>query len=58
MNSRKNYEQFAKKAKFVKSLNILANVGISSLLLAGVLPKLQYQFNKLVTGSYLDPGLK
>ena len=54
----KNIENFAKKAKYVKCLNILANVGISSFLLAGVLPKLQYEFNKLVTGSYLDPGLK
>lgn len=53
----KNLEKFAKKAKLVKSLNILANVGISSFLLAGVLPKLQYEFNKLVTGSYSDPGL-
>ena len=48
----------AKKAKFVKGFNILANVGISSFLLAGVLPKTQYLFNKAVTGSYLDPGLR
>lgn len=54
----KNIEIFAKKAKYVKGFNILANVGISSFLLAGVLPKLQYRFNKLITGSYLDPGLK
>ncbi len=54
----KNIEKFAKKAKTVKCLNILANVGISSFLLAGVLPKAQYGFNKLITGSYLDPGLK
>lgn len=54
----KNITNFAKKAKYVKGFNILANVGISSFLLAGVLPKAQYLFNKLVTGSYLDPGLK
>ena len=54
----KNIEQFAKKAKYIKCINILANVGISSFLLAGVLPKLQYGFNKLVTGSYTDPGLR
>lgn len=54
----KNIENFAKKAKYVKFVNILANVGISSFLLAGVLPQLQYGFNKLVTGSYSDPGLK
>ncbi len=54
----KNIEKFAKNAKFAKCFNILANVGISSFLLAGVLPKLQYGFNKLVTGSYTDPGLR
>ena len=53
-----NVEKFAQKAKYIKCANILANVGISSFLLAGVLPKAQYMFNKLVTGSYLDPGLK
>ncbi len=53
-----NIENFAKKAKYIKCANILANVGISSFLLAGVLPKLQYGFNKLVTGSYSDPGLR
>ncbi|MBQ8669441.1 hypothetical protein IJ472_06650 [bacterium] len=50
--------KFAKKAKGVKYFNILANVGLSSFLLAGVLPKAQYLFNKAVTGSYLDPGLR
>lgn len=54
----KNIEKIVKKAKFIKCANILANVGISSFLLAGVLPKLQYRFNKLITGSYTDPGLK
>ena len=53
----KNIENFAKKAKFVKSANILANVGISSFLLAGVLPAATYKFIKLTTGSYSDPGL-
>lgn len=52
-----NINKFAQKAKYVKYFNILANIGISSFLLAGVLPKAQYEFNKLVTGSYLDPGL-
>lgn len=50
-------EKFAKKAKAVKCFNILANIGISSFLLAVALPKAQYLFNKAVTGSYLDPGL-
>ncbi len=53
----KNIENFARKAKFVKSANILANVGISSFLLAGVLPAATYKFIKLITGSYSDPGL-
>lgn len=53
----KNIENFARKAKFVKGANILANVGISSFLLAGVLPAATYKFIKLTTGSYSDPGL-
>lgn len=54
----KNIEKFAKKAKYVKCANIWANVGISSFLLAGVLPAATYKFIKLTTGSYSDPGLK
>ena len=54
----KNIEKFAKKAKYVKGINILANIGISSFLLAYVLPKAQYEFNKFMTGSYTDPGLR
>ena len=54
----KNIEKFAKKAKFIKCGNILANVGISSFLLAGVLPVATYKFVKLTTGSYSDPGLR
>lgn len=50
--------KFANKAKYVKGINILANIGISSFLLAYALPKAQYGFNKLVTGSYADPGLR
>ena len=53
-----NLEKFAKKAKFVKSANIIANVALSSVLLAVALPKVQYQFVKLITGKYSDPGLK
>ena len=53
----KNIEKFARKAKFIKCGNILANVGISSFLLAGVLPVATYKFVKLTTGSYSDPGL-
>lgn len=53
-----NITNFVKKAKFAKGFNIISNVLISSALLAVVLPKLQYGFNKLVTGSYSDPGLR
>ena len=52
-----NVEKFAKKAKFVKCANIISNVLISSSLLAVALPKIQYLFNKVITGSYSDPGL-
>lgn len=51
-------EKFIKKAKFIKSANIISNVLISSALLAIALPKAQYTFNKILTGSYSDPGLK
>ena len=54
----KNIDSFVKKAKYIKYANILSNIGICSALLAFVLPLLQYQFNKLVTGSYSDPGLR
>lgn len=50
-------EKFAKKSKRVKTFNILANVGISSFLLAYCLPKAQYAFRRLVTGSELEPGI-
>ena len=53
-----NITNFVKKAKFAKGFNIISNVLISSALLAVVLPKLQYGFNKLITGSYSDPGLR
>lgn len=49
--------KFAKKAKMVKFANILANVGISSFLLAYCLPKAQFAFRRLITGSELDPGI-
>ncbi len=50
-------EDYAKKALKAKSFNIVANVAISSFLLAVVLPKLQFVFRKLLTGSNLDPGI-
>lgn len=53
----KTVQKFAKKAKVVKSLNILANVGLSSFLLAYCLPKVQYIFREWYTGSKLEPGI-
>ena len=53
-----NVEKFAKKALYAKSFNILANVGISSALLAVALPKMQFIFRKALTGSDLEPGIK
>lgn len=52
-----NVQKFAKKAKVVKSLNILTNVGLSSFLLAYCLPKVQYAFREWYTGSKLEPGI-
>ncbi len=51
-------EKFAKKALYAKSFNTIANVAISSFLLAGVLPKVQFLFRKVLTKSDLDPGVK
>lgn len=50
-------QKFAKKAKAVKSMNIIANVGLSSFLLAYALPKAQYAFREWYTGSKLEPGI-
>lgn len=50
-------EKFAKKALKVKSGNILANVALSSFLLAVALPKITFILRKKVTGSDAEPGL-
>ena len=52
-----NVDKYAKKALKVKLANILANVGISSFLLAAVLPKVTFILRKKVTGSDAEPGL-
>lgn len=49
--------KFGKKALWVKSGNIIANVVLSSILLAICLPKLTFYLRKLVTGSDAEPGL-
>lgn len=48
---------FMKKAKYLKAANILANVGISSFLLAYGLPKAQFALRKLFLKCELEPGI-
>ena len=50
-------KKFGKKALMVKSGNIIANVVLSSILLAVCLPKLTFYLRKLITGSDAEPGL-
>ncbi len=50
-------DEFARKAKTAKCLNIVANVALSSFLLAFCLPKVQFFIRKMVTKSKLEPGL-
>ena len=52
-----NFTRFTRNAKIEKSANILTNVALSSFLLAYALPKAQFAFRKLITGSDLEPGL-
>ncbi len=52
-----NIEQYAKKALRAKSFNTILNVLVSSFLLAVMLPKMQFLFRKLTTGSNLEPGI-
>ena len=53
-----NPEKLAKKALMAKSFNIITNILVSSFLLAVMLPKAQFIFRKLITGSDLEPGIK
>ena len=53
-----NPQKLAQKAFAAKSFNIVTNIIFSSFLLAGVLPKAQFLFRKLITGSDLEPGIK
>ncbi len=56
-NKSGDINKFAKKALIAKSANIIANVGISSFLLAVALPKITFILRKKVTGSEAEPGL-
>ncbi len=49
--------KFANKSLRLRSLTILANIGLSSFLLAYCLPKAQFLFREWFTGSKLEPGL-
>ncbi len=49
--------KFMKKAKGLKAANILANVGISSFLLAYGLPKMQFALRKQFLDMELEPGI-
>ena len=57
LKNSKDVKKFIRNAKISKTANILTNVGLSSFLLAYVLPKCQFAFRKMVTGSDLEPGL-
>ena len=52
-----NPNKYAKKALVVKSANILANVCLSSFLLAVVLPKITFFLREKVFGKKPEPGL-
>ena len=49
--------KYAKRAVRIKSANIVANVGISSFLLAVALPELIFFLREKITGSKAEPGL-
>ena len=57
VKTNKDIEKYANKAVGIKSANIIANVGISSFLLAVALPKLIFILRKKITGSDAEPGL-
>ena len=50
-------EKFAKRALKAKSFNTILNIVTSSVLLAYVLPKLQFLLRRLITGTNVDPGI-
>ncbi|MBE7708824.1 MAG: hypothetical protein E7Z93_00065 [Cyanobacteria bacterium SIG32] len=52
-----NVAKYAKKSLGLRSVTILANIALSSFLLAYCLPKAQFLFREWFTGSKLDPGL-
>lgn len=57
VKTNKDAQKYAKNAIKIKSFNIMANVGISSFLLAVALPKLIFFLREKITGSKAEPGL-
>lgn len=53
----KDVQKYSRKAIKIKSFNIMANVGISSFLLAVTLPKLIFFLREKITGYKAEPGL-
>lgn len=56
-NNSADFEKFVQRAKTAKCINILANVVISSFLLAFCLPKVQFFLRNLITKNKYEPGL-
>ncbi len=52
-----NVKNYAKQSLLLRSATIMANIGLSSFLLAYCLPKAQFIFREWYTGSKLEPGL-
>ena len=55
--AKNNVKHAASKSIKLRCFTILANIGLSSFLLAYCLPKAQFLFRELVTGSKYEPGL-
>ena len=53
----KSIKNILRKSKALKMFNILANVGISSYLLACALPNMQYALRRRFLGTEFEPGL-
>lgn len=50
-------QKFMQRAKVIKGMNIITNVGVSSFLLAYALPKAQFAFRKMFLGKTFEPGI-
>lgn len=57
VGSSDDIKKYGKKALRAKSVNIIANVAISSFLLSVALPELIFLLRRKITGSDAEPGL-